>query len=108
MHDFVMVARLAELPDNGGLEVRVAGRTIGLFKSEGEVFAIDNECPHRGGPLHEGLLEGCEVVCPWHGWTFHLKTGECTFVQGIRVAGYPVRVEDGKVLVSPTPRAAKP
>ncbi len=71
------------------------------FRIGDKVFAIENECPHRGGPLHEGLLEGLEVVCPWHAWTFHLGTGQCTFVEGVAVATYPVRVENGRILVSP-------
>jgi len=100
MHDFEEVARIDELPENGGLEVRLGERTIGLFKVDGRVFAIDNECPHRGGPLNEGQTDGVEVICPWHGWTFHLGSGECTFIQGMQVACYPVRVEGEKVLVS--------
>jgi nitrite reductase (NADH) small subunit len=65
----------------------------------GELSAVNNRCPHRGGPLGQGWVEGESVVCPWHAWTFNLKTGEAEFPVHDRVAVYPVRVEGEDVLM---------
>ena len=61
------------------------------------VYAIDDRCPHRGGPLGAGTLENGEVVCPLHGWAFDLKTGACRSGPDRPVKTYPVRVVDGQV-----------
>lgn len=59
-----------------------AGTEIALFKSEGEIFALENSCPHMGGPLAQGEIENCFVTCPWHGWQFDIKTGICENMPG--------------------------
>lgn len=60
----------------GGKLVEAGGRSIAVFCVEGECFAIDNICTHKGGPLAEGILEGHRVTCPWHGAEFDVKSGE--------------------------------
>lgn len=59
---------------------------------------MDNACAHRGGPLGEGLLEGTVVRCPWHGWRWDVTTGASTNNPAIRVASFPLTVENGEVL----------
>ena len=57
-------------------------------------------CAHRGGPLSEGRLSGTRLACPWHGWMFDVRSGECTFPgRGARVPAYPVQVTDGEIWV---------
>ncbi|HXE71694.1 MAG TPA: non-heme iron oxygenase ferredoxin subunit [Candidatus Nitrosotenuis sp.] len=75
------------------------GREIALYNVGGEVFATDNVCLHQGGPLGEGYLEGDCVTCPWHGWQYNVKTGECLEVPGEKVASFPARILDGKIQV---------
>lgn len=94
MSEFFKVAKRSQIPQDGGLAVEAGGREIGLFIAEGRVFALDPRCPHAGGPLTEGGVKGSLVMCPWHGWEFSVKTGECTFNDSICVKTFPVR-EDG-------------
>ena len=79
--------------------VAVDGKEIALFNVDGTFYALDNECPHRGGPLGEGDLEGCIVTCPWHAWQYDVRTGE-SITDDLKVAHYDVKVEGGDVLVA--------
>lgn len=73
------------------------GTEIALISLDGEIFAIENVCPHMEGPVGEGELEGCLLTCPWHGWQFDVKTGACQNVEGEEVRKIPIRVEKGAV-----------
>jgi len=64
----------------------------------GEIRALSGVCPHQGGPLGEGALNGNLITCPWHMWEFDSATGACAFFGGPTIATYPVRVEDGAIL----------
>ena len=77
MSEFTTVARLADLNPDRALPVKVEGRDLALFIFEGNVFALDARCPHRGGPLGEATLENGKVYCPMHGWEFDVRTGAC-------------------------------
>jgi nitrite reductase (NADH) small subunit len=77
--------------------VYVGERIIALFLLDGEVFALDDRCPHKAGPLGEGHCENGQVFCPLHGWAFDIKTGACADVPSRPAKCIPVRVEDGKV-----------
>ena len=83
MIDFVTVARVGDIPSGKGRQVTVNDRWVGLFNVNGEYHALDNVCLHRGGPLSDGLIGGCIVTCPWHGWQYDVTTG--TLVQDPRV-----------------------
>ncbi len=72
---FSRVASLSEVPAGGAKQVQVAGKTLGLFNVGGTIYAMDDVCTHRGGPLSEGVLTGSEVECPWHGARFDVTTG---------------------------------
>ena len=85
-------------PGTGKL-VTVEGKEIALFNVDGTFYALDNECPHRGGPLGEGDLEGCIVTCPWHAWQYDVRTGE-SITDDLKVPRYDVKVEGGDVLVA--------
>lgn len=76
MTDFVTVATVDEIPPGTGRTVDVNGIWIALFNIEGTFYAIDNTCPHAGGPLGEGKFREGVVECPWHGWRFDVATGE--------------------------------
>ncbi len=102
---FIDVAALAAIPDASGLVVECAGREIALFRVGADVYAIDNACPHEGGPLGQGELVDGVVTCPWHGWTFNVCGGCSLSHPGNGVGAYSVKVEEGRVLVSPRPQA---
>jgi NAD(P)H-dependent nitrite reductase small subunit len=100
MAEPVPVIAVAELPPGKAAEVAVGGRTIALFNVGGAFHALDGRCPHRGGPLGQGFVEGTQVSCPWHNYTFDVTTGENVASADLRVARYEVTVEDGKVWVN--------
>ena len=98
MATFITVARTDELPPGQGKLVEVNQKRIALFSVDGCYYALDDMCPHRGGPLSEGELEGATVVCPWHGAIFDLATGNVTRPPvAARVATYDVR-RDGEAI----------
>jgi len=99
MPDFVRAIAVSDLSPGQATEVTVAGEGVALFNVEGTFYALANRCPHRGGPLGQGFVEGAEVSCPWHNWTFDVRTGENTASRDMRVPCHEVRVEDGQVLV---------
>jgi nitrite reductase (NADH) small subunit len=94
------VAEVADLADGQARVVDVGGRTLAVFNVAGAFYAIDNTCPHRGGPLGEGDTEGPIVICPWHGWRWDVTTGANANNPAVRVACYPVSVEQGGVFVT--------
>jgi nitrite reductase (NADH) small subunit len=96
---FVKVAEEAELSPGQGMVVEADSRELALFNVDGEFFCIDNECPHRDGPLGEGELEDDTVICPWHAWQINVKTGEVLYNPGTCVATHACKVEDGAILV---------
>jgi nitrite reductase (NADH) small subunit len=94
-----MVARTRDIEPGAGAIVDVGGRRLALFNVEGVFYAIDNSCPHRGGPLGEGDLVGAVVTCPWHGYRYDVRTGVHQVNSSFKVPCYPVTVEDGAVFV---------
>jgi len=91
---------LAQAPAAGQVsEAEVNGVAVCLANVDGELSALDNWCPHRQGPLGQGWLEGEAVVCPWHSWTFNVRTGEADYPVQERVAVLPVKVEGEEVFV---------
>lgn len=78
----------------------VAGRTIAVFRQrDGRVFATDNQCPHRGGPLAEGIVGNGTVICPLHSWKIDLSSGRC-LSEAASVRTYEVRVVNGRLLMA--------
>ena len=99
MSGFVTACPRNDIAPGTGKTLTVGGKEIALFNVDGNFYAIDNTCPHRGGPLGEGELEGCAVTCPWHAWTFDLKTGE-SLTDDLKVTCYETKVEGETVLVA--------
>jgi nitrite reductase (NADH) small subunit len=80
---------------------------VGLFRTSEGLFAINNVCPHKGAPLHDGFINDGKVTCPWHQWDFQLSDGACLNVPKVRVPSYPVEVRDGTIWINPEDRGAK-
>jgi len=99
MAGFIKMATLGELTPGAAKEVEHDGRIYALFNVDGKVSAIDGICPHQGGPLADGPIEGGCVVCPWHGWPFDVVTGKTTLNSRIRQQVFEVKVEGDEVLV---------
>jgi NAD(P)H-dependent nitrite reductase small subunit len=99
---FVKVAALADLPAGASLAVRISDTPVALFNVGGSVYAIDNICPHAGGPLARGALggpDGAIVTCPLHGWRFDVRTGQSPHLRGEQLRTFLVRVVDGAIEV---------
>ncbi len=99
MGQFVKVATTDEIEPGTGKLVQVNGLEIAVFNVGGQFYASGAVCPHEGGPLEDGTLDGDIVICPWHGFDFDLKTGECLVDSDLRVPTYPVKVEGNSILV---------
>ena len=95
----VPIARLSDLPPRACRSIEVEGLGLALVRLDGELYAFDNTCPHAGGPLGEGQLDGSLVICPWHGWRFDVRTGVRPENPDFRVSCYPVHVRDDTVWV---------
>ena len=105
---WIEIGRLADIPARGGRVVKTRLGCIAVFRTAAdEVFAIDDRCPHRGGPLSEGIVHGRSVTCPLHNWVISLETGEAGGADHGRVATYPVRVEGGRLLIDAAAFAAR-
>jgi nitrite reductase/ring-hydroxylating ferredoxin subunit len=95
----VRAGRVDALPP-GPTALDVDGAPVVLARVGDAVYACGGVCSHKGGPLAEGKLSGTRLTCPWHGWMYDLRTGECVFPgRGARVPTYATRVEDGEVWV---------
>jgi len=98
--DDCVVGRSEELPEGSRKTVRVGEEEIALFRLEGVLYAVDNACPHRGGPLGEGDLQGHVIHCPLHAWPFDLRTGLCPTNPNARVRIFTLREVNGELWVS--------
>ncbi|NQW01958.1 MAG: Rieske (2Fe-2S) protein [Rhodospirillales bacterium] len=97
--DWVVVLKQNALAETGRAVVRVGHKQIALFRSDGQIFACNNRCPHQGYPLSEGnLRDGCVLTCNWHNWKFDLSDG-ATLVGGDQLRIYPVRLDGDDVLI---------
>ena len=86
-------------PADEAKEFPCGAKTICVANVNGAYSAMDNVCLHRGGPLGQGMIEGGKVVCPWHGWAYDPKTGIPDQNPNVKVAVYPLKIENGDVLI---------
>ncbi len=99
MAERVAVARIQEIPPGTSREIVVKGRVVALFNVDGEFHALDGVCPHAGGPLGEGQLNGHIVTCPWHGWQFDVATGQHCLNANLTHTTFPVSVEGEDIIL---------
>jgi nitrite reductase (NADH) small subunit len=103
MSEFLAVAVADAVPAGEARVYTVAGTAVAVFNVGGAHHAIANACPHVGGPLGEGSIQGSVVTCPWHSWSFDVTTGCLQRPSNTSVARYAVKVEAGKLLVGCDP-----
>ena len=99
MSRWVDVGAIAELKFSPGAPVQIDGRWIAIFQLDGSWRAIDNNCPHASAPLCDGTVLDGKVVCYLHCWEFDLRTGACDVGPQWNVKTYPVREQEGRLLV---------
>ena len=95
----IAVASTADLPPDACLSVEAEGMGIALCNLNGTIYALDNTCPHAGGPLGEGHLEGDCIVCPWHGWRYQVHTGARPENPDFKVDRFPVTIDGDSIVV---------
>ena len=97
---WIDIGHIDEVPLRGARLVKTRAGCVAIFRTaEAEIFAASNTCPHKGGPLSEGIVHGQSVTCPLHNWVFDLNTGEAQGADDGRIATYRVRIEEGRILL---------
>ena len=97
---WIDIGSIEHIPVRGARVVKTKLGCIAVFRTaEDEVFATSDRCPHKGGPLSEGIVHGTSVTCPLHNWVFDLNSGEAQGADEGRIATYPVRIEGGRILL---------
>ncbi len=97
---WIDIGAIEDIPLRGSRKVKTKEGCIAVFRTaEDTVFATSNVCPHKGGPLNEGIVHGNKVTCPLHNWVFDLETGEAQGADEGRIQTYAARVENGRILI---------
>ena len=106
---WIDIGTVDDIPLRGARKIKTALGCVALFRTgTEEVFAATDSCPHKGGPLSEGIVHGQSVTCPLHNWVFDLNTGQAKG-EDAAITTFPVRVEGGRILIDATklaPRSA--
>lgn len=97
---WIDIGALDDIPVRGARVVKTAQGCVAIFRTIGdEVYALSDSCPHKGGPLSEGIVHGAAVTCPLHNWVFSLETGQAQGADQGLVPTYPARIEGGRILL---------
>ncbi|MGV6875680.1 nitrite reductase small subunit NirD [Pseudochelatococcus sp. B33] len=101
MNDWIDIGAITDIPRRGARCVKTPAGTIAVFRTiDDKVYAIEDRCPHRGGPLSQGIVHGAAVTCPLHNWVFSLETGEAQGADEGRVRTVPLRLDGGRILMA--------
>jgi len=99
--NWIEIGKLTDIPLRGARCVKTPQGKIAVFRTaENEVLAIKDHCPHKGGPLSQGIVHGTSVTCPLHNWVISLETGRALGADEGEVRTIPVRNEDGKLFIA--------
>lgn len=97
---WIDIGSIDDIPVRGARVVKTVHGCVAVFRTdENEVFATSDRCPHKNGPLSEGIVHGKKITCPLHNWVFSLETGEAQGADVGQIATYAARVEDGRILM---------
>ena len=98
MSNWTAVGRVEDIPPLGARVVRTPTLDIAVFRAaDDRIFALEDRCPHRGGPLSQGIVHGGRVTCPLHDWCIELAAGEAVVPDQGSVRRFPVRITDGQI-----------
>ncbi|MDZ4135291.1 MAG: nitrite reductase small subunit NirD [Paracoccaceae bacterium] len=101
--DWIDIGGLADIPAQGARVVKTALGCVAVFRTaDDRIFALDDRCPHKGGPLSEGIVHGHFVTCPLHGWVFDMTTGLAQGADDGQTPSYQVRVDGGRIMLDAT------
>ena len=109
MNNWIEIGTLDDIPRQGARVVRRADGDIAVFRTlDDDVFALRDKCPHKGGPLSQGIVHGNKVACPLHDWKIVLDTGMAVAPDEGCAARFPVRIDGDKVFLSLIPEEGCP
>jgi nitrite reductase (NADH) small subunit len=104
MSGWIDIGRLEEIPRQGARIIARHAGDIAVFRTvDDNLFAVLDHCPHKGGPLSQGIVHGAKVTCPLHNWVIELRSGQALAPDQGCVKRFPVRIEDGQVWLQLTP-----
>jgi nitrite reductase (NADH) small subunit len=96
MNDWIEIGRLDEIPRLGSRVISNGFGDIAVFRTgEDKVFAVRDRCPHKGGPLSQGIVHGTRISCPLHNWVIDLESGQALAPDAGETACFPIKLEDG-------------
>mgnify|MGYP000718258050 CR=1 FL=1 len=102
MSEWIEIGTIDDIPPLGSRIVKTGDGDIAIFRaSDDRIFAIEDRCPHKGGPLSQGIVHGGRVTCPLHNWTIELETGRAVAPDKGCVKCYPLRIEGGSIFIKP-------
>jgi nitrite reductase (NADH) small subunit len=105
---WIDIGAVDDVPPRGARVVKTGAGCIAIFRtSDDEVFALDDRCPHKGGPLSQGIVHGTSVTCPLHNWVISLASGCAEGADQGQVRTYPIRVAGGRLLIDAAQLAAR-
>ena len=103
MTEWIEIGTVSAIPRRGSRCVNTPTGKIAVFRTqEDQIFAIENRCPHKHGPLSEGIVHGASVTCPLHNWVFDLATGKAQGEDVGEVKTYSIDVIDGRIFIAPS------
>ncbi len=109
MSNWIEVANFDDIPRQGARVFNTPSGDIAIFRTvDDELFALRDKCPHKGGPLSQGIVHGRKVACPLHDWKINLDTGIAVAPDEGCAARYPVKLDEGRVSLSLTPETGCP
>ncbi|MCV6598588.1 MAG: nitrite reductase small subunit NirD [Mangrovicoccus sp.] len=109
MSNWIDIGPLSAIPVRGARKIQTAMGCVAVFRTaQDQVFALNNACPHKQGPLAEGIVHGKSVTCPLHNWVFDLETGQAQGADEGSVETFPARIDQGRVLLDATQLASRP
>lgn len=98
---WIEVGQIEDIPRLGARVIKTDDGNIGVFRTaEDEIFALRDECPHKKGPLSQGIVHGKKVTCPLHNWNIHLDSGEAVAPDEGCTAAYPIKIEGTTVYIA--------
>lgn len=112
MGDFTRVCKTDAVQEGEGISVQVGNKAVALFRHQGQLYAIDDVCPHMGSPLSGGYVENGVVTCPWHAWRFRLADGAWADNPRLKIGCHRVCVDGDTVKIQledpPSPKRLLP
>ncbi len=100
MAEWTKVAEKGAVAPGNAIKLEVNGRELALYNVDGQLYCTSNICPHQGAPLAEGMIEGKNIVCPWHAWVFDVTTGQSPVNPRAKIPCVQVKVEGNDVFVN--------